>query len=95
MGYSKEIVFDKTPSEVLDYVVKWANWLGNDVVSSDSWTVSAGITVDDSAGGSSPLRTVWLSGGTAGTTYTITNEVVTTDGRTAARSFYINVVDER
>jgi len=94
MGYSKEIVWDKTPNEVLDYTVDWRNWLGSDTISTDSWEVDTGITagttIDNGA-----LRTIWLSGGTAGTTYKITNIIETVGGRTAKRSFYINTVAAR
>lgn len=95
MGYSREIVHDKTPAEELDYMWDWKNWLDGDSVDSDSWTVDTGLTEIDTAGGASTLRTIWLGGGTAGTTYRVTNTVVTVGGRTAARSFYINVVDAR
>ena len=95
MGYSREIVFDKTSGETLDYTVEWKNWLGDDTIASDAWAVDTGITIDETAGGVSSLRTVWLSGGTAGTTYKVTNTVTTTDGRVAARSFYINLVTAR
>ena len=37
--------------------------------------------------------TVWLSGGQAGATYTVTNRIVTTGGRTDDRSIAIKVED--
>lgn len=91
MGYSKEIVFDKTADETLDYMVEWKNWLGDDVITSDEWD-SGGLTVVDTAGGGSSLRTIWLSGGTVDAVYRVVNTVNTANGRRAARSFYINIV---
>lgn len=82
---------DKDPSGVLDYSFDWAtNWLGADTISTSTWTVPAGI-VKDSDSDSSGVTTVWLSGGTPGTQYTITNTIVTAAGRTEERSVIINV----
>lgn len=94
MGYSREIVFEKTPTEELDYMVEWKNWLASDSIASDAWSAT-GLTIQDTAGGDSSLRTIWLTGGTAGYTYTVTNTVTTDTGRVASRSFYINVVTAR
>ena len=83
----------KDPSDVLDYSVNWTSWLlDGDTISASTWAVEAGITID-SESETTTVATVWLSGGTAGTTYTVTNEIVTTDGRTAQRSIYIVVAD--
>ena len=82
---------DKDPEGVLDYSFDWnTNWLNGDTISASTWTVPAGIT-KDSDSDSGGVTTIWLSGGTAGNTYTITNRIVTAAGRTEERSVIINV----
>lgn len=79
----------KGANDVLDYAEDWAAWLadaGADSITSSSWTVPAGITQNNAAR-TSTKTTIWLSGGTVGATYRITNRIVTAGGRTAERSF--------
>ena len=74
-------VFYKDPDEVLDYTIDWTNWLDTDTISTSSWTVASGLT-EDSESNNTTSATVWVSGGSAGTTYKATNTIVTADGRT-------------
>ena len=70
-------------------------------ISTSAWTETAGITEDSDntiaitiAGvsyGINTVATIWLSGGTAGTDYTITNKITTSDSRTLSRSFVVPV----
>lgn len=70
---------DKDPDEVLDYLVDWSARLSvGDAIASSTWIVPAGI-VKDSDSFNDTTTTIWLSGGTVGTTYDITNRI-TTDG---------------
>lgn len=79
----------KDPSAVLDYSYDWSLWLQeSEVISSASWTVPPGIN-KQSEDNSTTLSTVWLSGGTAGTDYTVTCQVTTNQGRTDQRSITI------
>jgi hypothetical protein len=84
----KTFVRVKDPDAVLDYQFDWSDWLGSDTVSTSTWTVPTGITkVTDTK--TTTTTTIWLSGGTAGNEYTITNRIVTAGGRTEDRSFLI------
>jgi len=84
------MTFTKDPNAVLDYTIDWSRWLAGDQIATSAWLVAAGLTkVADSRAGS--LATVWLSGGTAGQSYTVTNRITTTGGRTEDRSFTIRV----
>lgn len=85
-------IFTKDPSEILDYSVDWGQWLGDDTILSSSWVLPSGIANNGDVY-SSTTATIWLSGGTAGTTYSIQNLITTTTGRTTKRTFKINVVD--
>jgi hypothetical protein len=70
-------------------------------ISTSAWTVPSGITEDSNntaaitiAGVSYAINTVatiWLSGGTAGTEYELTNKIVTSDSRTLSQSITIEV----
>ena len=81
----------KDPQSVLDYGFKWSDWLDtDDTVSTSTWNVPTGIN-EDSDSKTDTTTTIWLSGGTVGKKYKVTNRVVTTDGRTDERSFYIKV----
>jgi hypothetical protein len=84
------MTFTKDPNAVLDYTLDWARWLAGDQIATSEWLVLAGLTkVADTKTASS--ATVWLSGGTAGQSYTVTNRITTSGGRTEDRSFTIRV----
>jgi hypothetical protein len=82
--------FYKDPAAILDYVVDWTAWLGTDTISQSTWTVQSGIT-QVTATNTTKLATIWVSGGAAGTTYTLTNRITTVGGRTDERSITITV----
>ena len=89
----------KDPSAVLDYVFDWTEWLATgETIAVDSETgkklititADTGITVDSSTEDDGKV-TVWLSGGTAGTTYRVECLITTSAGRTDERSLWITV----
>lgn len=87
----------KDPGDVLDYQLDVANALAGDRVDAiDGLTVAISPSepgdlslVSAAMAGTSAI--VWLSGGQAGTTYTVTLTVTTTSGRTIARSVLLPV----
>ena len=85
--------FEKDPNAVLDYVWNWEDWLASgETISTSSMIVDNGITKDSDS--KTDTRTkIWLSGGTAGTAYAVTNRIVTSDGRTDDRTIYIKVIE--
>lgn len=85
--------FIHDPDAVLDYEIDWSAWLGTDTISSSTWTVPSGLT-EDSSTNTTTTATIWLSGGTAGTRYEVTNHIVTAGGREEDRTIQI-VVRER
>lgn len=86
--------FRKDPASILDYGVDWSDWLASgETISASTWTIPTGITKDsDSKGDESTV--IWLSGGTAGATYTLENKITTSDNRTVERSIQI-IVEQR
>jgi len=79
----------KDPDSVLDYGCDWSGWLQDaETVTASAWIVEDGLT--GSAETNTGLVTgVMLSGGVDGTTYTITNRIDTSLGRTINRSMLI------
>ena len=97
--------FIKDPDAVLDYKFDWkastngtgdSDWLASgETISSHTIDEDSGITVDSSAQTDTNTSvTVWLSGGTAGTTYAVRCEIVTSASRTDERTMKI-LVEER
>lgn len=99
-------IFRKDPNAVLDYKFDWApltngadggssDWLASgETISTKTITVSTGLTEDSSAiTDTNTSVTVWLSGGTAGTSYTVACKIATSDSRTDERTITINVRD--
>jgi hypothetical protein len=90
----------KDPNEVLDYKIDWHSppppegkgpWLiGSDTIESSEWIVPAEISQDDDSNDTT-TATVWVSGGTDGEDYELTNRITTVEGRTADRSIVIAV----
>ena len=89
-------VIDKSPNAVLDYSEDWSAWLAaGETIASNTVTVDMGLTkqtVVASPGGAATMITVWLAGGTVGTSYLVTVEIVTSSGRTDDRSFRVRCV---
>ncbi len=83
-------IFIKDPDATLDYVVNWATWLVSDTIISSAWTVPTGLT-QVTAASTTTTTTIWLSGGTAGNSYSVLNRIVTAAGRTDDRSLTIEV----
>lgn len=91
----------KDPNDLLDYQI---DWLGdetdqgflygtNDTIDTSTWIVPDGITSEAETSTDS-TTTIWLSGGTAGETYQLTNRITTTDGRTKDKSMKLPVKEQ-
>jgi hypothetical protein len=86
--------FIKDPQAVLDYGEDWSPWLQTgETISTSTWTVDPGITKGTDTK-TTTTTTVWLSAGTVGTTYSATNHITTSLGRTDERTITI-LVQER
>lgn len=83
----------KDPDAVLDWVWDWNEWLevGETISTSDFFT-TVGLVIDSDTK-TTKTATVWLSGGSAGQVYQVTNRITTTSGRTDDRSITIRVTE--
>lgn len=86
-------IFVKDPEAVLDYGFDWSDWLatGETIVTS-TWAVATGLTKTTDSN-STEATTIWLTGGTVGASYVITNHITTSEGRADDRSHTIKVKD--
>lgn len=92
MAITPAATFVKDPSAILDYAIDWSTWLGSDTIATSTWSASAGITINSNTN-TTTRATVWLSGGTAGNTYQLTNTITTAGGRTDQRTIAVEVKD--
>ena len=86
----------KDPADRLDYTIDYSTQLRRetDTIAGSTWTVPAGLTFNPAeASFSTTAATAWISGGTAGTDYIVTNRITTTEGRVYERSFTLRVKD--
>lgn len=84
--------FHKDPDAVRPFVFDWSRYLAptGDTIDSATVTVEAGLTKDSSSNTDTTV-TVWLSGGSVNTTYTVACKVVTNGGVTDERTVTIEV----
>lgn len=85
--------FVKDPSARLDYTIDWAAWLAPDSDSITAASVPAppdGLTVESTTW-TATLTTLWISGGTAGSSYDVTVRIETASGRIDERTIVIGV----
>ena len=92
--------FLKDPSDILDYGIDWSEWLVSDTISASSWAIlpseDDGLSVLESppASFTNTATLVWVEDGIVGTTYKLTNTIVTADGRTCERSISIKIEEQ-
>lgn len=86
------------PSETLDYTQDWSDWMATgDQLAQSLWSVrpADGAVVSNATfDAGAHTSTVMLSNLTRSQVYQLSNTIVTTQGRTAERSFTIRC-DER
>jgi hypothetical protein len=84
---------DKDPDELLDYEIDWAARLAGDTISASEWILPVGIVKDAGAGDThtDTSAVIWLSGGTLGESFVLTNRIDTAGGRIMDQSVSIKI----
>jgi hypothetical protein len=86
----------QTPTDVQDYEITYACDLGTDIIISSAWAITQGdgalVINEPAATFTSTTTTVWISGGTLGQDYLITNTITTAGGRTIQDSIGMSIV---
>jgi hypothetical protein len=85
-------MFLKDPDATLDYSIDWSEWLDTDTIISSTWSVPEDLVAEDGSS-TTTTSTVWLSGGIAGVSYSVTNQIATAGGRVDERSLSIKCVE--
>lgn len=84
----------KDPNDVLDYTIDWATWLATgDTITVSTFTVPTGLT-KQSESNTTTFATVWLTGGTAGVEYVVTNHVTSAAGRQEDQTIIVLVLEK-
>ena len=86
-------VFQHDPDADLDYTIDWESWLDSDTIATSTWVADSGITIESDSN-TSTTTTVWISGGTAGSSYKATNHIVTAAGRAEDRTITLRVAEK-
>jgi hypothetical protein len=81
--------FVKDPDETIDYVLNWKAELYGDTIFTSEFELPDGLE-EVSSSNTTNTATIFVSGGSEGQTYRITNRIVTVGGRTRDRT--INVL---
>ena len=93
MRWSVARDFTKDTHAVMDFQINWVTWLVTDTIATSTWIVPDGLTkVSDS--NTTTTTTIWLSGGTIGVLYELTNRITTAAGRTDDRTIRITVKEK-
>ena len=84
----------KQPGDNLDYDIDFTDWLvdGDSLVTASAAADDNSITIG-TVQVIPPLVKVWISGGTAGKSYTVTVTVTTADGRVKTVNFNLRVAE--
>lgn len=86
----------KDPDEVLDYRIEWTDRLTSESLSTSTWFISGpdSALVQDSATIEDTQAVVWLSAGTLGAVYTLTNRVTTSAARTMDQTVRLKIKEK-
>jgi hypothetical protein len=81
----------KSPGETVAYVADWFNQLGDEYISTFTFTVTSGDATISSQVQSDSAIKVWIAGGTDGTTTSFLNTVTTNSGQVLQRTYTLLV----
>jgi hypothetical protein len=87
----------KDTQAVIDYTIDWSATLSSsspsDTISTSSWAVDNGVTVDSDSN-TTTTTTAWVSGGTQWKIASLVNTVTTVGGRTYERTIHLTLQDK-
>lgn len=94
------IIIQKTPIGEWDVTIDWgcpSRDLGPDTIFTSEWaaqgTDNALVLSDPSISTDEKSSTIWISGGTQGIFYTVTNTITTTDERVLTGTFLVQLLE--
>lgn len=85
-------IFEKSPTSTLDYTLDWSQYLQDgQTITASSWSADSGVTVENDIK-TSNSTTVFVSGGSTGDQYFVSNTITTNDDLVVTRSFILKIV---
>ncbi len=87
-GYQPD--FSKDPNSTVDFPFNWKAELNGDTIFTSTFLLPDGLT-QVSTSNTTTTATIFVSGGSEGNTYRITNRIVTIGGRTYDKTAYVVV----
>lgn len=88
-------LFQKSAIAELDYTFDWRLWLtGDEVIAGSEWVLPEALTLESSSY-TNTTATGYISGGTAGQTYTVRNRITTDSNppKIDQRSFQLYIAE--
>lgn len=83
----------KDPDAILDYGIDWTNWLtGTDTLVTSTWSAPTGLTIVTTTI-TAGTALAYISGGTIGEVYDVSNKITTAQARTEERSILFTCID--
>lgn len=82
---------DKDPQDVDAFQIDWSERLSSETISTSVFTSTPTGLTHTSTSNTTTMTTLWLSGGTEGEIYEITNRITTTAGRTLDQTVKLRV----
>ena len=84
--------FVKDPQAILDYSLDWGPWLDGDTIATSNWVVESPLVIESASEVfTATTTTLFISGGDAGQSYSITNTITTAAGRTDERTLDLRI----
>lgn len=84
--------FAKDPDSIEDFAFNWIMDLGTDTISNSTFALPDGLT-EVSSSTTDSVTQIFVSGGSCGQTYRITNRIETSGGRTFDKTIRIKVTE--
>ena len=86
--------FDKSPTDISPWTFDWSEELvSGETITNSQFITTPGLTLSG-ATLSSPQTSIWVSGGTAGAVYLVTNRITTSAGRQEDWSFQVTITQQ-
>lgn len=84
---------EKDPDATVDYEFLWAPSLDGDTISASDFLLPDGMT-EVSSSNTDTTATVFVSGGSCGAIYRLTNRIVTAGGRTLDKTIRVRITEQ-
>jgi hypothetical protein len=85
--------YEQDPDSILDYEYSWAGMLSGDTIATSQFLLPDGMT-EESSSNTDTTATIFVGGGSCGSTYRVTNRITTAGGRTLDKTIRIRITEQ-